>query len=165
MRKLLLILAMAPLFGGCGTLDFGGIDEKPFEFRLGWDKGIQPIGQEDPNNPGYDMDGNLIPSDEVKATYAFPDVSAGMAYVFSEDNARATPTLGVEMFEVKVPYLRWLKCDVGAGHNYPYVYLGKRITSVYEISAGVMFGYDLSDNDSGDDEAWTVGGQITLIKF
>jgi len=153
------------LMSGCGVIDFGGKDDKPYEWRWGWDRGIQSIGKEDPKNPGYDMDGNLIPSAEVKATYQFPDVDAGMAYVISDDNSRITPTLGVEMAEFKVPYLRWFKVDVGAGSNYPYVYVGKRITSIYEISVGACYGYDLEEKDNGDREGWGWAGAGTIIKF
>lgn len=152
-----LLVALLPLlFASCSTLDFGGSDSS-WEWKWGWDKGVE-VGEEDPENPGFDRDGNKIPSPEVLATYTFPDIHTGIAWIGSDD-ARITPTLNLELAEFKVPYLRWFSVQVGAGANETHVYLGKRMTSIFEVSVGPMLIRDFETNE------WVGGIQGTLIKF
>lgn len=156
----LLVLAVLPLFSACGIgryLDFGGVDKKPFEVRFFWDRGPK-IGPEDPSNPGYDKDGNKIPSPGVAATYFFPDIHAGMAWI-DGNKQLLTPTINIELMEFKVPFLRWFIVAVGAGSQEVHIYLGKRITSVLETSIGPMIVYRFDEDD------WSYGFQGTLIKF
>lgn len=142
---------------GCSILDLGEKDDEPWEFRLGWDKGIK-IGEEDPDNPGFDRDGNKIVSGEVLATYTLPDVHTGIAWVNGED-PRITPTVNVELCEFKVPYLRWFSVQVGAGSQEAHIYLGKRLTSIFEVTVGPMLVRRFDEDD------WVWGIQGTLIKF
>ena len=147
MTKLLVSVLMICLFTGCSSFEV-----KPF-----WGDAPQ-IGKENPETPGFDKDGNKIPSPEVLATYYFPDIHAGYAWV-DGDKGKLTPTLGVEILEVKVPVLRWFSIQLGAGTDELHVYVGKRFTSVFEITAGPMFSRRF------DEEEWSWGFGATVIKF
>ena len=145
MKKILFLLLL--LCTGCSSFEV-----KPF-----W--GDAPkIGKEDPDNPGFDSDGNKIPPPEVLATYSFPDIHAGYAWVAGEKN-KITPTLGVEIMEVKIPLLRWFSVQVGAGSDELHLYIGKRFTSIFEITAGPILSRRF------DEEDWEFGLQVTVIKF
>jgi len=76
-----------------------------------------------------------------------------------QPKGRFTPTVHVELCEFKTPYLRWFSVQAGAGDQLAEVFLGKRLVSVFEITAGPWFGRDFEE----DAWAWGVGG--TLIKF
>lgn len=141
----------------CRFIDFGGDDEKPFEFRPFWGQGPD-IGEENPETPGYDKDGNKIPPPEVLATYTFPDIFAGVRAVIGPE-PRVTPTVGIELFEVKVPYARWFSAQLSAGDQLMEFSFHKRITSIYEITIGPFVGWDFDEHDV----AWGIGGSI--IKF
>lgn len=154
--KTLLLLAL-PLLCGCGILDFGGDDSKSFEFRPFWSNGPS-VGDEDPENPGFDKDGNKIVSKEVLATYTFPDIHAGLHAVVAKE-PRITPTVAVELFEVKVPYARWFSAQVSGGDQLVDFYLGKRLTSIFEVTVGPFAGWDFETHDW----TWGVGG--TVLKF
>jgi hypothetical protein len=156
MRKLVLLL---PLLCSCGILDFGGDAGKDWEFIAFWDQGPS-IGEEDPENPGYDKDGNKIVSPEVVATYTFPDIHAGYAWLDGKDeDPIMTPTINLELAEFKVPYLRWFNIQAGAGAGEAHIYVGKRFTSIIEITAGPLMGYRFDENE------WVFGIQGTLIKW
>ena len=142
---------------GCSFLDFGGDDSKNFELKFFWDN-APDIGEEDPDNPGFDRDGNKRPSPEILATYYFPDVHAGYAWVDGEQN-RILPTINVEIAEIKVPYARWFVFAVGAGVDEAHMYLGKRLTSILEVTMGPMLVRRF------DTAEWVVGFQVTLLKF
>jgi len=154
--RVALIGLSAFLLAGCGVLDFGGDKEKPFEF----DSFVfhLPVQGSDPDGDGYDEDGNKIVSPEVAATYAFPDIHAGYAWIDGK-RQKLTPTLNVELFEAKVPYLRWFNGQVGAGSDEVHFYLGKRFTSIFEVTAGPMVARRFDEDD------WVFGVQATLIKF
>jgi hypothetical protein len=162
MKRLLLglILAALPLLSGCASLDFGGADGAAWQFRPGWNQaGVSSIGEEDPENPGFDKDGNLIPDNpEIATTYQFPDTTAGYALTMGS-HSRTTPIIGIEAFEFKVPYLRWFSVQAQAGDQLLGVYVGKRFTSIYEITAGPWWGRDQETNE----QSW--GLAFTLIKF
>jgi len=160
-----IVLLIPWCLAGCGILDFGGNDQKKWEFRPSWSRGLPDIGPEDPKHPGYDANGNLIPSKEVAMTYKIPDISSGVAYVFDGGQGKTTPLLMAKVFEIKIPVLRWFTCDVGAGANYPCIFFGKRLTSIYEISIGATLGYDLDHRRNGDAEGWRGGIACLLIKF
>lgn len=148
------------LIASCRFLDFGGHDEKAFEFRLGWDRGVNIPGKPDPNSPGghYDKDGNYVPDNpDVVATYTFPEIVAGIYGTLKDP--RFTPGVGFELFEVKVPYARWFSGQVFAGNQLAGAYLGKRWTSIVELTTGVFFARDFEDDD------WTYGIGATITKF
>ncbi len=157
MRNIAIFLPL--LLVGCAgfQLDFGGDDDKDWEFKFFWDDRPQ-VGEEDPENPGFDKDGNKIPPPEVLATYAMPDIHAGYAWLDGDD-PKVTPTINVELAEYKVPYLRWHIIAVGGGSNEAHIYVGKRLTSIVETSIGVMWAYRF------DEDEWVIGVQGTLIKF
>lgn len=152
---------LAPLvflfLASCKFLDFGGDDKKAFEFRFFWDR-APAIGAEDPENPGFDKDGNKIPSPEVYATYYFPDVTAGLHVTIGTD-PRLTPTVGIEFFEAKLWKLRWFSGQIFAGDQLVGFGFYKRLTSIYEITVGPFVGYDLDEHD------WTWGCGGTLLRF
>jgi len=159
MRSLIPFLALFFLLSGCaaaGKLDFGGDDKKPFELRWAWEKGVEQSKAE----PGkVDADGVYQPeTPEATAALQFPDIHAGMN-VEIRPEVKLTPTVGVEILEFKVPYLRWFNVQAQAGNQLIDVYCGKKLLSVYEITAGAWFGYDMDEHDT----CWGVGG--TLIKF
>jgi hypothetical protein len=143
---------------GCSYLDFGGNDEKDFELRFFWDRVPFRIGEEDPNNPGFDKDGNKLVSPEILATYYFPDVTAGV-YAVVQPEPRITPTVGIELFEAKLWKARWFSAQVFAGHQLVGFSFNKRLTSIVEITAGPFVGRDFGE----DEWAWGIGG--TLLKF
>ena len=161
MRPLkILVIAMASLlFSGCAALDFGGDSEKIWDFRWGWNQSGISIGEEDPDNPGFDRDGNLIPENpEILSTYTFPDTTAGYG-ILVQPASRTTPTLGLELAEFKTPYLRWFSLQAILGDDLVGMYLGKRFTSIYEVTAGLFYGRDQRVNS----ETWGVA--FTLLKF
>lgn len=155
----MLVLAFVPFMFGCSlmrALDFGGDPGKPFEFRAGWDHGIELAsgtpGKTDPN-------GVYVPeTPEVNSILGFPDVHAGMN-VLIRKNPRISPTVGIEACEFKVPYLRWFNVQVQGGSDLVDFYVGKRLVSIYEITAGPWVGWDFTDHQI------CVGAGATIIKF
>lgn len=155
--KKIALLALLLSSASCKCLDFGGKDEKAWELQFFWDR-APAIGKEDPKNPGFDTDGNKIPSPEIYATYYFPDIHAGFAGEI-KPKARMTPVVGVELLEFKIPYARWFNLQVQGGADIVSIYLGKRFTSIIEVTVGPWVGRDFEL----DDWAYGLGG--TLIKF
>jgi hypothetical protein len=151
------IILLFPLLPGCAYLDFGWDDKTSWDFKPFWDTGIT-IGEEDPENPGYDKDGNKIPSPEVLATYTFPDVTAGMHVLIGRD-ARITPTVGMEMFETKLGPTRWWSGQFFGGNQVAGFGLYKRWTSIYEITTGPFVCWDF------EARGLNYGVGFTLIKF
>lgn len=133
-------------------LDFGGDDSKAFEWKWSW-RADKPAAQPDSERPPFEV------PPEVEATYAFPDVHAGLNVVLGSEDTRITPTLGIEIAEFKVPGLRWFNIQAQGGAQLLDVYVGKRFTSIFEITAGGWFGYDFEEKD----QTWGVG--FTLTKF
>ena len=151
-------ILLLPLLCGCSVLralDFGGDDKKAFEFRFGWEKGVD-VSTAPPGKT--DECGVYNPGPEVTAALTFPDVSAGMM-VEMQPHARITPVVNVDMFDVKVPYLRWFSAQAGMGYQLGEFYFGKRIISVLELTVGGWGGYDFEEHKW----AWGLGG--TIIKF
>lgn len=160
MMKLALLLAPA-LLSGCSVLsalDFGGDDKKAWEFRFGWDHGVAQAAAG--TKPGaVDENGVYKPeTPEAESILGFPNIHAGVAGEIYP-KGRITPVVQVTACDVKVPYLRWFSVQVGAGANLAEVYIGKRLVSVYEITAGPWFGRDF------DTDRWAYGVAFTLIKF
>lgn len=147
------------LMSGCAltrALDFGGDPKKAWDFRWGWEKGIE-TSKAKPG--GVDENGVYQPeTPAVDAILGFPDIHAGMMVV-AQPAGRFTPTVQVEILEFKVPYARWFSLQAGAGNQLVDLYLGKRLVSVFEITVGPWVGWDFEE----DAKAWGVGG--TLIKF
>lgn len=154
------VVILLPLaLTGCSVLrvlDFGGDPKKNWDFRWGWDHGIEKSKAK----PGeVDESGVYQPeTPEVEALLSFPDIHAGMV-VLVQPKARITPTVHVEAFEFKVPYLRWFSVQAGAGAQLMDVYLGKRLLSVFEVTVGGFVGWDF------DTDAWCWGVGGTLIRF
>lgn len=155
--RALYLLPLWACLSSCGYMDFGGDPEKSWDFVPFW-AGATSLGPEDPKNPGYDADGNRIPPPEVAAVYALPDIHAGFD-VSCSPKARITPVVGVELAEVRVPYLRWFNAQVQVGNQLADFYVGKRFTSIIEITAGLWWGRDFEE----DAWSWGIGG--TLIRF
>lgn len=152
-------MAAAVLLSGCSilrALDFGGDSKKPFEFRFGWQHGIE----QSKAKPGQvDKDGVYQPeTPEVDAILGFPDIHAGIMGEV-QPKGRFTPTVQVELCEFKVPVLRWFSVQLGAGYQLAEAYIGKRLISVFEVTGGFWIGRDFEE----DDWAWGFGG--TLIRF
>jgi len=155
--KILAVVSVMVVMNGCffKYLDFGGVDEKPFEFRWGWERFEKGTGK-----PGtVDENGVFNPeTPQADALLNFPDVHAGLLLEIRPES-RLTPTVAIEVFEVKVPFLRWWSFQVGGGQQLVYFYAGKRLLSVVEVTIGPWYGWDFEERDW----AWGVGG--TLIKF
>lgn len=154
MKKVLACLLLL-----CGTaqaegvkLDFGGDDSKWIEWRWGW-ANDRPAAQPDSEKPPFEV------PPEVVATYAFPDVHAGLNFVLGSEDFRLTPVVGIELAEFKLPLVRWFSVQAQAGYQLVDVYVGKRFTSIVEITAGVFWGYDFDDHDT------TYGIGISITKF
>jgi hypothetical protein len=148
------LIAILFLLTGCKSvpLDFGGDSQKAFEWRWSWQQS-KPAAQPSDEKPPFEV------PPEVEATYTFPDVHAGMNYVMGGPDRRLTPTVGIEVCEFKVPALRWFNVQVQGGNQLADVYIGKRWTSVVEVTTGAWFGYDFEEHDT----TWGLGA--TLIKF
>lgn len=151
---------LALLASGCSgiALDFGGDDKNSFEFNFGWERGVTPAGPENPATPGFDKDGNKIVPKEVSSTYTFPAVHAGMDAEVTP-RGHLTPSIGITAFEFKVPYARWFSVQPHVGADLVDIYLGKRLTSIYEITIGPWFGRNYKDRE------WCGGLGLTIIKF
>ena len=168
MLKTFAATVLALCLPGCSltkALDFGGTDEKAFEFHFGWEHGIH-----DGTAPPGKVDGKGVytpETPEVDSILGFPNIHAGLAGEI-EPKGRMTPTVQVEAFRFKVPELRWWEIQVGAGAQMVDLYLGKRLVSVYEVTAGPWVGWDFDQSHKQgpnfmDKLAW--GLMFTLIKF
>jgi len=153
---------------GCSVmkaLDFGGTDAKPFEFHFGWEHGIHD-GKAPPGK--VDQDGVYTPeTPEVDSILGFPNIHAGVAGEI-EPKGHVTPTVQVEACRFKVPELRWWEIQVGAGTQMVDIYLGKRLVSVYEVTAGPWVGWDFDySHTRGPNflDKLAYGVMVTLIKF
>ena len=158
-RALLLLLLSSPCLMSCSVvraLDFGGTDEKPFEFRFAWQKRFETSTAK----PGeVDESGVYQPeTPEVDAALQFPDIHAGLAAEVRPE-LKITPVIGIEACEFRLPYLRWFNVQVQGGNQLVDIYCGKRLVSVYEITAGAWIGHDFDENST----CW--GFAATLIKF
>jgi len=147
------------------ALDFGGVDDKPFEFDWGWEHGIH----DSTAAPGkVDANGVYQPeTPEVNSILGFPNIHAGVVGEI-EPKGKISPTVQVEAFRFKVPELRWWELQIGAGDQMADIYLGKRLVSVYEVTIGPWAGWDFDESHLQGPNflrkiAWGVGG--TLIKF
>lgn len=138
---------------GCSSvpLDFGGDSDKLVEIRMSW-QAHKPAAQPSDEKPPFEV------PPEVVATYQFPDIHAGMNYVLGTEK-RLTPTVGIEILEFKLPVVRWFNVQAQGGNQLVDIYVGKRFTSVIEITAGAWWGYDFEEHDT----TWGLGA--TLIKF
>lgn len=164
----MLVATLWILGSGCSlmaALDFGGDDKVAWEFHPGWEHGVH----ESKAKPGHvDENGVYQPeTPEVEAILGFPNIHAGVAGEIYP-KGQITPTVQLEAFRVKVPVLRWWEVQVGAGANMVDLYLGKRLVSVFEITAGPWVGWDFAEShkrgpNALDKLAW--GLQFTVIKF
>lgn len=156
-------LSLALLFlTGCGflktlgRLDFGGDDKKPFEAEFFWDRWPE-IKDEDPKNPGFDTDGNKIPSPETYVTLYFPKITAGAAGIVHGEQSRFTPTIGAVVADLKAPYVRWWQVQIVGGADMVGAGLYKRWTSIFEFDTGGGWAYDPARKKG----FWWLGFSIT----
>jgi hypothetical protein len=168
MKTFLLVLVLAASGSGCSlmsALDFGGDDKVAWEFHWGWEHGIH----DSTAKPGQvDKDGVYKPeTPEVDAILGFPNIHAGIAGEI-RPKPRMTPTVQVEVLRFKVPALRWWEIQVGAGAQMANIYLGKRLVSVFEITAGPWVGWDFDESHRHGPnflDKLAYGLMFTLIKF
>lgn len=169
LKRLASVLAALGL-SGCSVLsalDFGGKDEKKWEFAWGWEHGVS---QAKPGTkPGTVDDHGVYQPEtpEVDAILGFPNIHAGIAWEVNPDS-RMTPTVQVEAFRFKVPVLRWFEVQLGAGAQMADIYLGKRLVSVFEITAGPWVGWDFDQSPKQGPnflDKVAVGLAFTLIRF
>lgn len=160
LKALALVLATAVL-SGCSflkALDYDGDPKKSFEFRFGWDHGIETSKAK----PGeVDKDGLYQPETSgVDAVLSFPGISTGLAWE-ARPNSRISPTVGMELFRVKtpIPYARWWIFEVGGGAQMAEVYAGKLLVPVVDVTVGPWVGWDFNERKAA------FGGQITIFKF
>ena len=160
--RFVLIGVMAACLSGCAfmkALDYDGNPKKSFEFRFGWDHGIESSKAE----PGkVDGAGVYQPEDGggAEAILSFPGISTGLAWE-ARPKSRVTPTVGMEMFRVKtpIPFARWWVFEAGGGAQLAEVYAGKLFVPVVDVTAGPWVGWDFNERK------WAFGGQITIFKF
>lgn len=141
--RFLLALSLALAGEGCsflGSLDQMHNQEPAWELHLTWDR-TEKIGPEDPANPGFDKDGNKIPKPETAALFNFPPITAGLEMTVL-DRVKMTPTVGIALLDLKVPYARWFDVQVFGGYQQAGLGLYKRFTSIIEICAGVGVVWD-----------------------
>lgn len=168
MKKLLFVLALSLATSGCSlmkALDFGGDDKVAWEFHWGWEHGIHDSTAKP---GGVDENGVYQPeTPEVAAILGFPNIHAGIAAEIRPES-RMTPTVQVEAFRWKAPGVRWMVVQIGAGNQIVDLYLGKRLVSVFEVSAGPWVGWDFDESHRrGPNFASKLayGVMLTLIKF
>lgn len=149
------------------ALDFGGDPQSSWEIHGGWDHGVHAAAAGTPQGQA-DKNGVYQPeTPEAQAALGFPNISAGVAGEV-KPKGNITPTVQVEAFRFKVPELRWWEVQVGAGDNMAEIYLGKRLVSVFEITAGPWAGWDFTNSHlEGPNFLRKVayGVMFTLIKF
>lgn len=155
----LVALALSPASGGCAffrALDFGGDPGKPFEFRWGWERGIERGS----GKPGeVDPHGVYTPEDPAaEAVFSFPAIHAGFALEV-QPKSRITPTVGMELFRFKVPWARWWIVQGQAGSQLAEIYLGKRLVSIVDVTVGPWVGWDF------EEDALSWGAACTMVKF
>lgn len=168
MVKLILACVFANLAIGCtffSALDFGGDDKIAWEFHPGWEHGLH----DSTAKPGQVDDKGVYKPEtpEVEAVLGMPNVHAGLTGEIYP-KGHITPTVQVEAFRFKVPELRWWEIQVGAGANMVDLYFGKRLVSVFEITAGPWVGWDFVDSHKRGPNtlkklAYGIG--FTIIKF
>lgn len=148
-------------------------------FKFGWQRGDkQPApeggqnieGLDGPSNGHFNDDGEWVPDDPtIAATYQIPDISSGfiidIGSALSDEERRRgeflSPSLQIELieFDTQIPYVRTLKVDLGAAYQRPFIYLGKKWTSIFEVSTGVFAGWNFDTNEL------SYGVGATIIKF
>lgn len=149
------------MLGGCSflkALDYDGNEKLAFEFRFGWEHGIE-ASKAKPG--GVDENGVYQPeASGVDAVLSFPGVSTGILWEASPD-PRMTPVVALEAFRFKtpVPFLRWWTVQVGGGAQIAEVYVGKLVVPVVDITVGPWFGWDFEERK----KAWGLGA--TIFKF
>lgn len=161
-------MVLGLLASGCSllsALDFGGDDKSSWEIHAGWEHGIHDSSAK----PGQvDKDGVYKPeTPEAEAILGFPNIHAGVAGEIYP-KGHITPTVQIEVFRFKVPVLRWWEVQVGAGANMIDIYLGKRLVSVFEITAGPWAGWDFEESHRRGPntlQKLAYGLQFTMIKF
>lgn len=163
-------LLLCAALGGCSVLealDFGGDDAQAFEFHFGWDHGLHDA--KPGTKPGTaDKDGVYKPeTPEAESALGFPNIHASILGE-AAPKARMTPGIQVEICRAKLWALRWWELQVGAGANVVDLYLGKRLVSVFEVTAGPWVGWDFEESpDRGPNvlRQLAVGGAVTIVKF
>lgn len=152
---------------GCSSFRPGFISDNSWEVKDP-KKDITPDDFDGPLGGHFDDKGNWVPDDpSIELTYKFPDISAGS--IFDARTEDFTPSIQIELMEFDIPgyffrnsFLRWVrtwKLDFGVGYQRTYLYIGPRITSIFEISLGGWFGWHWKDED------WSYGVGFTIIKF
>ena len=158
LRPLPLLLLLL-ILSGCGAFRPGFISDESWDAEN--DGTITPDDFDGPLNGHFDDEGNWVPDDAtITWTYCIPDISAG--FLFDINSSDLTPGLQIELLEFDLPitkYLRTWKLDGGAAYQRAYIYLGPRITSIFEISVGGFIGWNFDDNQA------SYGVAATIIKF
>jgi hypothetical protein len=160
MRVLVAVIGAA-LLGGCSfmrALDYDGNPKKSFEFRFGWDHGIE-VSKAKPGE--VDKEGVYQPETSgVDAVLSFPGISTGIAWEARPDS-RITATVGIELFRVKtpIPYARWWVFEAGGGAQLVEIYAGKLLVPIVDVTAGPWVGWDF------DERKYAWGLQATIFKF
>lgn len=159
--RVILAIVGAALLGGCSimrALDYDGDPKKSFDFRFGWDHGIETSKAK----PGeVDKNGEYQPETSgVDAVLSFPGISTGLAWE-ARPASRVTPTVGMELFRVKtpIPYARWWIFEVGGGAQLAEVYAGKLLVPVVDVTVGPWVGWDFNERKA----SW--GLAATIFKF
>lgn len=163
----LLLSFLLSLFSltGCNSFRPSWIDENYWSVEEGE---ISPDDFDAPLGGHFNEDDEWIPDDPtIELTYKIPDISAG--FLFDAKTYDVTPSIQVELLEFDIPgavfndtFLRWIrtwKLDFGVAYQRTFIYLGPRITSIFEISIGGFFGWNWKERDL------TYGIGFTIIKF
>lgn len=129
--------------------------------RSGADVAYVPSSLFDGKDLGGAFEGDeWVPDDPtIATTYKIPDIGAG--FIFDLSTYDLSPSLQIELveFDVPLPYLSNIKVDFGVAYQRAYVYVGKRITSIFEISAGFYAGWNFEEKRP----SWGIAG--TIIRF
>jgi hypothetical protein len=124
---------------------------------------IAIVDSEDLLQGHFDEEGNWVPNNpDIAMTYQIPDISAGLLVDLTNiKEVKVSPGLQIELleFNTHIPYLGTLKLDIGGAYMRAYGYIGKRWTAVFEISTGIVYGWDFREKEP------FYGVCLTLIRF
>ena len=141
---------LAVIFAGCAPSG-----HQRWDFEWGWRKALTSEAR-----PGKVDDAGVYQPEDPRAKDVFtcPDIHTGVGLEI-QPVPRLAPGVGVEVAEMEAPYAGRWSLQAGAGTQLAYVYLGRIVVPIAEITAGPWWGRDFSMH------SWAWGVQATVIRF
>jgi len=145
-----LVLCFTLLFTpGCADFKPGWVSEETYVVE----------GVDEPLGGHFDGEEWVPDNPDIAMTYKIPDIGAGFIVDFNDWSV--SPSIHIELLEFNsfIPYVNFIKVDLGVAYQRTYVYVGKLWTSIFEISTGGFIGWNYEDGEL----CYGVG--FTIIKF